>query len=197
MALVWFFYEGIRRGWVKPKNESWERDTVSKLLKVIIILGVVLGVVLIITAVMTMIMDIPPSYSYRDQPGALSRGPHFDYLVSISLLVMGLAMFIKPLEDVPLATIIGLACGAGAAFLLAMLIPKDIVSDQTLKWVLIIVFIVITSLIGAMIRVWIAGIEGVAKFISWPPIALVAAAFCLVEGFSVLLAGKTLFLIGG
>jgi hypothetical protein len=36
MALVWFFYEGVRRGFVKPKKEAWERDKVSRVLKIVI-----------------------------------------------------------------------------------------------------------------------------------------------------------------
>ena len=200
MALVWFFYEGVRRGFVKPKNEAWERDKVSRFLKVFVVLGIVLGVIMVITAILTMVKDIPPSNAYRDalltNPDANSRGNHFDWLTSISLLVLGLAMFIKPLEDVPIATIIGLAVGGGVALLLALLIPTDLVSDKTMKWVLVIVFIVITSLVGAMTKVWIDGIEGVAKFISWPPIALLIAAFCFIQGFAVLLVGYSLFLFG-
>ncbi len=171
------------------------RQSVS-FLKVFVVLGIVLGVIMVSTAILTMVKDIPPSFEYRDNPGTNSRDNHFDWLTSISLLVLGLAMFIKPLEDVPLATIIGLVAGAGVALLLAFLIPTDLISDTTMKWVLIIVFIVITSLVGAMTKVWIDGIEGVAKFISWPPIALFISAFCFIQGFAVLLVGYSLVLFG-
>ncbi len=171
------------------------RQSVS-FLKVFVVLGIVLGVIMVSTAILTMVKDIPPSFEYRDNPGTNSRGNHFDWLTSISLLVLGLAMFIKPLEDVPLATIIGLVGGAGVALLLAFLTPTDLISDTTMKWVLIIVFIVITSLVGAMTKVWIDGIEGVAKFISWPPIALFISAFCFIQGFAVLFVGYSLVLFG-
>lgn len=196
MALVWFFYEGVRRGFVKPKNEAWERDKVSRFLKGIVVLGIALGVIMIITAIFTMVMDLPPSDAYMENPGANSRGDHFDWLTSISLLILGLAMFIKPLEDVPLATIIGLIVGAGVAFLLALIIPTDLGANTTMKWVLIVVFIVITSLVGAMTKVWIDGIEGIAKFISWPPVALIISALCFIQGFAVLLVGYSLILFG-
>ena len=54
---------------------------------------------------------------------------------------MGLAMFIKPLQDVPIATIVGLVAGAAVALILAMIIPDDIVGSTTLKWILVITFI--------------------------------------------------------
>ena len=45
---VFRFYlpgEGVRRGFIKPKSEEWERDTVSRVLKIIILSGLVFGVI--------------------------------------------------------------------------------------------------------------------------------------------------------
>lgn len=191
MALVWFFYEGVRRGWIRRKKEDWEMDSVSRFLKFIIFLGVILGLITIITAIITMWLDIPPSYAYRDNPNA---GNHYDLLTSISLLVMGLAMFIKPLQDVPIATIVGLIAGAAVALLLAMVIPPTIVADTTLKWILVITFIAITSIVGALLKVWVDGVEAIAKFLSWPPVALIIAAYCIVQGLFVLVGGTSLIM---
>ncbi|MHA1776017.1 MAG: hypothetical protein DRO88_07465 [Promethearchaeia archaeon] len=188
MALVWFFYEGMRRGWIRRKKEDWEMDSVSRFLKFLIFLGIVLGLINVITAVITISLDIPPSFAYRD-----NVGNHYDLLTSISLLVMGLAMFIKPLQDVPIATIVGLIAGAAVALLLAMVIPSGFLSDSTVKWILVIVFVAITSIVGALLKVWVDGIEAVAKFLSWPPIALVLAAYCIVQGLFVLVGGTSLF----
>ncbi len=189
MSMIWFFYEGVRRGFVKPKNEAWERDRVSRVLKVIIFLGIVLGVILIITAIVTVVRDLPPSDAY-----AAKIGPHYDKLTSISLLVMGMAMFIKPLEDVPIATIIGLAMGAGVALLLGMFLPATLMENPAMKWVLIGVFVFVTTAVGVMLKVWVDGIEFVAKVLSWPPIAIILAAYCLVQGFGLWIAGYTLIL---
>ncbi|MCF2138641.1 MAG: hypothetical protein K9W44_01135 [Candidatus Lokiarchaeota archaeon] len=187
MALVWFFYEGMRRGWIRRKKEDWEMDSVSRFLKFLIFLGIILGLINVITAVITISLDIPPSYAYRD-----NIGNHYDLLTSISLLVMGLAMFIKPLQDVPIATIVGLIAGAAVALLLAMVIPSGFVSDSTLKWILVIVFVAITSIVGALLKVWVDGIEAIAKLLSWPPVALILAAYCIVQGIFVLVGGNTL-----
>lgn len=189
MAMIWFFYEGVRRGFVKPKNETWERDTVSRILKIIILLGIILGVIMVITAIMTMVRNIPPSYAYRD-----NIGDHYDLLTSISLLVMGLAMFIKPLEDVPMATIIGLIMGGAVALLLGMFLPADLMANPGMKWVLVGVFVFVTTAVGVMLKVWVDGIEFVAKVLSWPPVAIILAAYCLVQGFALWIAGYTLIL---
>ncbi len=193
MALVWFFYEGMRRGWIRKKKDEWEMDNVSRFLKFIIFLGILLGLINIITAVVTIWGNIPPSFAYRDNP-TLNAQNHYDLLTSISLLVMGLAMFIKPLQDVPIATVVGLVAGAAVALLLAMIIPDDILGGNTLKWILVITFIAITSIVGALLKVWVDGVEAVAKFLSWPPIALIIAAFCITQGLFVLVGGTSLIM---
>ncbi|MHA1673664.1 MAG: hypothetical protein ACTSYI_08545 [Promethearchaeota archaeon] len=194
MALIWFFYEGMRRGWIRKKKDEWEMDNVSRFLKFIIFLGIVLGLINIITAIITIWGNIPPSFAYRDNPIPDAQN-HYDLLTSISLLVMGLAMFIKPLQDVPIATIVGLVVGAAVALLLAMFIePTGFVSDTTLKWILVIVFVAITSIVGALLKVWVDGVEAVAKFLSWPPVALIIAAFCITQGLFVLVGGTSLIM---
>ncbi len=200
MALVWFGYEGVRRGFIKPKNESWERDTVSRVLKGIILLGLVLGVVVLTTGIMTMVLNMPPSYAYRDFGDVPLSQNHFDWLTSIALLVMGIAMFLKPLEDVPLASLIGMIAGAGVSFLLAMTIPQSLVETLSpyvnMKWVLFGIFAVVATIVGVALKFWVGSLETIAKVISWPPIALIAAAFCLTQGFMIWFTGNTLFMIG-
>ncbi len=195
MALVWFFYEGVRRGWVKPKGEEWERDKVSRSLKIIIGLGIILGVITLVTGIVTMVMNIRPSLAYERL-----NGSHFDWLTSIALLVMGVAMFLKPLEDLPLAALIGLAAGAGAALLVALILPQDLVARASeyinMKWVLFGLFALVATIVGVAIKFWLSSIEAISKFISWPPMALITAAFCLVQGFMVWIGGHTLIMIG-
>ncbi len=195
MALVWFFYEGVRRGWVKPKGEEWERDKVSRALKVIIGLGIILGVITLLTGIVTMVMNIRPSLAYERLYGS-----HFDWLTSISLLVMGVAMFLKPLEDLPLAALIGLAVGAAAALLVALILPQDFIATMNgfinMKWILFALFAIVATIVGVAIKFWLSSIEAISKFISWPPMALITAAFCLVQGFMVWIGGHTLIMIG-
>jgi len=196
MALVWFFYEGVRRGWVKPKGEEWERDKVSRTLKVIIGLGIILGVITLLTGIVTMVMNIRPSLAYESK-----HGSQFDWLTSIALIVMGIAMFLKPLEDLPLAALIGLAAGAASALLVALILPADFIEAANgyvnMKWILFGLFALVATIVGVAIKFWLSSIEAISKFISWPPMALITAAFCLVQGFMVWIAGEPLIMIGG
>lgn len=193
MALIWFFYEGVRRGWIRRKKDDWELDSVSRFLKFLIFIGIALGLVTIVTAVMTMIRNFAPSYAYAARYPDKEQA--FDLLTSISLLVMGLAMFIKPLQDVPIATIVGLVAGAAVALLLTMIIPDDLLGSSWVKWVIVGIFVLITSVIGALLKVWVDGIEAVAKLLSWPPVALIIAAYCITQGLFVLIGGQTLILL--
>jgi len=197
MALLWFFYEGVRRGWVKPKGEEFERDRVSRTLKVIIGLGIILGVITLLTGIVTMVMDIPPSFAYRDNP-IENANDHFDWLTSIALIVMGIAMFLKPLEDLPLAALIGLAAGAAAALLVALILPADFIEAANgyvnMKWILFGLFALVATIVGVAIKFWLSSIEAISKFISWPPMALITAAFCLVQGFMVWIGGRSLIM---
>ena len=200
MALVWFGYEGVRRGFIKSKNESWERDTVSRVLKIIILFGLVLGVVVLTTGIMTMVLNMPPSFKYRDFGGVALSQNHFDWLTSIALLVMGVAMFLKPLEDVPLASLIGIVAGAGVSFILALTIPQSLVTTLSpyvnMKWVLFGIFVVVATIVGVALKFWVGALETISKVISWPPFALLAAAFCLTQGIMIWSTGNTLLMIG-
>ncbi|UYP47234.1 hypothetical protein NEF87_003519 [Candidatus Lokiarchaeum ossiferum] len=200
MALVWFGYEGVRRGFIKSKNESWERDTVSRVLKIIILLGLILGVVVVATGIMTMVLDMPPSYAYRDFGDVPLSQNHFDWFTSILLLLMGVAMFLKPLEDVPLASLIGIIAGAGVALILALTIPQSLVTTLSpyvnMKWVLFGIFVVVATMVGVALKFWVGALEAISKVISWPPFALLAAALCLTQGFMIWITGNTLIMIG-
>ena len=198
MALTWFGYEGVRRGFIKPKSEEWERDTVSRVLKIIILSGLVFGVIVVITAILTMVMDMPPSYAYRDNT-ATGYGDHFDWFTSLLVLLMGVVMFLKPLEDVPMASLIGISAGAAAALLVAVLLPNGVIEDANgyvnMKWVLFGIFVGVATLVGLALKFWVNAITMVGKVISWPPFALIVGALCLAQGFSLWIGGHTLIML--
>ncbi len=208
MPLIWFLYGGVKNGWVRPRKgreNEWDRDKVSRTLKAIIYIGLIWGIILIGTGIVTMVLNIPPSYKFRDNVAygadellGITNG--FDWLISISLLAIGVAMFMKPLIDVPFATIIGIGAGAVASLVLAIVIPQtvtDILSEYVnMKWVLLGVFFLVATIIGLIFKFWIGALEAVSKILSWPPVALLLAIYCFVEGFMVLLTGNTLIYLG-
>lgn len=195
MMLVWFFYEGVRRGFVKPKNESWERDNVSRILKIIILLGIILGVIVVVTGIMTIFLRLPPSYAYRDRYSDLAKYRGFDLLTSVSLILLGLAMFLKPLEDVPVATFLAVIVAGLLGFLAIMFVPEAILQYKAMKYIIGAVCLLTGTMIAVLSKVWIDGVEFIAKVLSWPPFAMILATYCLVQGFMLWITGYTIILI--
>jgi len=61
--------------------------------------------------------------------------------------------------------------------------------------VLVIICVLVTSIVGALLKVWVDGIEAVAKLLSWPPVALLIASYCIVQGLFVLVGGQSLIVL--
>lgn len=196
MAFVWFLSEGYRRGgFLRPKKEEALHDELSTIFKIIVFLGIFIGLLVIATGIITIWLDIPPSENY-----AVNR-PHYDMLTSVSLILMGFAMFLKPFKDVPWAALLGIIGGCALGVYVCLAIPEnwlialELLGNWNSRYVYVVVFIVIASAFGVFIKFWFNGIEMVSRFISWPPIALIIAIYCLIQGFYVLIGGNTLWLI--
>jgi len=183
IALTWVGFERKRRGsFFRRKSES--ESTISKALRVILRLisysGVIVGILDIWAGSMGLILDIPPSFKY----GAIT--PHADHFTCIFLIVVGIAMFFKPINDLPLSSILGLMAGSATVFILALLIPDSAVEFIAVwinpKLLLIIIFIIITAIVAITVKFYIGVLQAISKFLSWPPIALVIMVFGFVQG---------------
>jgi hypothetical protein len=191
MAITWMGYETKRKqAFFKKrfKKEDWEEVEVSNFLKVLSYLGLVLGILFIWAAVVGWLNNIAPSniYDARFEPSV--EGP-FDWLTTISLLVVGIVMFLKPINDLPWAGMIGLLAGVGVAVLLAIIVPKDWFTNENVKWVVIGVGFVIATLVALAMKFWIGTLQSISRVLSYPPIALVVAVYCFVQGGLILLWG--------
>ncbi len=195
MTLIWFLYEGYRKdGFLRPKKEEWEYDTVSTILKILIFSGIFLGLLSIATAIVSMVYKIPPC----------SNCPEFtsyDKLTSITLLILGMIMFIKPLVDLPWATLLGSIIGAGTVLAVVLLMPNEAVEygtqeiDINLKWILLVIFLVIFSIVFTIVKLTLGWVEFLSKLIAWPPIALILSAFCFFQAIAVVGFGWSLTLL--
>ena len=183
IALTWVGFERKRRGsFFRRKSES--ESTISKALRVILRLisysGVIVGILDIWAGSMGLILDIPPSFKY----GAII--PHADHFTCIFLIVVGIAMFFKPINDLPLSSILGLMAGSATVFILALLIPDSAVEFIAVwinpKLLLIIIFVIITAIVAITVKFYIGVLQAISKFLSWPPIALVIMVFGFVQG---------------
>jgi hypothetical protein len=197
MAFIWMLSEGFRRGgFLRPKKEEAIHDEISTVLRIIVYIGIVLGIISVITGVVTIMLKLPPSNAYAAQ-----YGNTYDVLTSASLIIMGFAMFLKPMKDIPWAGLIGCVAGGLAGVIVVLSIPENwilalgLVTDWNMKYFLIVIFCVIATLTGILVKYWFSGIEMLSRFLSWPPVALIAGIYCLIQGFNVLIFGNTLYFI--
>jgi hypothetical protein len=191
MAITWFGYERKRRGSITKRKAEEEFD-VTKFLRGMSYIGLVLGIFVVWSGVVSLIMDIPPSHQYRDITENGSN--HF---TSIFLIVIGIAMFFKPISDLPLSSILGLIAGTVTAFVIALLVPDSVVTliggIINPKWLLVIIFIIVTVIVGLTAKFYIGILQKISKFLSWPPIAIIIVIFCLVQGFALWIFGVSIF----
>ncbi|TFG21997.1 MAG: hypothetical protein EU533_04775 [Promethearchaeota archaeon] len=196
VALTWLGYERKRRGSFtrrKAREEGEEKKfDVSRFLRVLSYLGIVVGILDIWAGAMGLILDIPPSFRYAaiTENGA-------DHFTSIFLIVIGVAMLFKPINDLPLASIISILAGSAAALLLAIFIPDSAV-EVIAYWInpklgLIIVFILVTAIVAVTAKFYIGLLQAISKFLSWPPIAFLIMIFCFVQGILLWGFGTSIF----
>lgn len=195
VAFSWVAFEWTRRGSFFKRKSDADRSSLSRLLRVLLRLisysGVIIGILDVWAGTMGLIQDIPPSFKY----GAIT--PHADHFTCIFLIVVGIAMFFKPINDLPVASIVGLLAGTAAAAALAAFIPQSVVvfiADYIdPKLVLIIVLIVVAALVALTAKFYIGVLQAISKFLSWPPIALVICVFGIVQGILLWGFGISLF----
>jgi len=197
IALTWVGFESKRRGsFFKRKSES--ESTISKFLRIILRIisysGVVVGILCIWAGAMGLILDIPPSFKYA----ALNIPPHTDHFTCIFLIVVGIAMFFKPVNDLPLSSILGLIAASATVFILALLVP-DAAVEFIAGWInpkllLIIIFIIVTALVAFIAKFFIKVPQAISKFLSWPPVAFVIMVFGFIQGILLWGFGISIFM---
>lgn len=184
VALSWLGFERKRRGSFFKRKSDEKESILSKslrnVLKIISFFGVIVGILNIWAGTMGLILDVPPSFKY----GAIT--PHADHFTSIFLIVVGIAMFFKPVKDLPLTSILSLLAASATVFILALLVPDSVVTFIT-PWInpkllLIIVFIIVTVLVGIVAKFFIKIPQAISKFLSWPPITMIIMVFGFVQG---------------
>ena len=134
--------------------------------------------------------NIPPSTKYGEVTGI-----HHDPLTTVSLIIIGLIMFIKPFKDVPFFAFIGLMVGIISATAFAAFIPAPIAEYygwNVQLWALII-GIIVTAVVGMTVKFYTNVFEWLAELFSLPPFALIIALYCLIQGFMIIIGGTSLY----
>ncbi len=188
MWLVYAIYETKRRGSVKNRKvEEWNFD-VTKFLKFFTYFGIVIGILSILSGVGGLILNQPPSVAY------LSDGASI--FTSVFLIILGILTLLKPLNDLPISSVLGILLASVVVVVAAFAIPDQVFEliavfiDPRLLFV--IIFIIIFAIVALTVKFYIGTLMAISKAISWPVLAFIVAAFCLLQGFLLLVIGVSI-----
>ena len=191
MWLVYAIYEAQRRGSVKKRKvEDWNFD-VTKFLKFLTYFGIIIGILSILSGVGGLVLDQAPSVAY-----SANTQDAKSLFVSIFLIIVGIFTLLKPLNDLPISSVIGILLASLIVVVAVSAIPDQVVELIAVfidpKLLLLIIFIVVFAIVALTVKFYIGVLMAISKAISWPVLAFVLAAFCLLQGFLLLVVGVSI-----
>jgi len=194
LGIMWLIYAAYetkrRKSFKKRKVEDWDFD-VTKFLKAITYIGFIVGILALISGFSGLMFDIPPSVAY-----ATTSEPSRNLFTSILLIVFGILTFVKPANDLPLASIIGVLAATLVIIILTLAIPQQLVDVIAVfvnpKIVLAIIFIIVFAIVALTAKFYVKVFMTISKAISWPPLAVIFAIFCFIQGFLLLVVGVSI-----
>ena len=194
LGIIWAIYvayETKRRGSFKTrKSEDWEFK-ITKFLKGLTYLGFLVGLFTILTGAAELMFDRPPTNRYEDVTENA-----VNIFTALMLIVLGVLTFVKPGNDLPLASLFGLVAASAVIIIITLVLPPEV--EQVIgafinfRLFLFIVFIIIFALIALIIKFYTSGFMAVSKALSWPPLAVIVAAFCFLQAFLLLVFGVSI-----
>ncbi|MHA1460943.1 MAG: hypothetical protein ACTSO8_05630 [Promethearchaeota archaeon] len=190
MWLVYAIYEAKRRGSVKERKvEEWNFD-VTKFLKFFTYFGIVIGILSMLSGVGGLILNQPPSRAFA------FNNPNASIFTSIFLIILGILTLLKPLNDLPISSVIGILLASLVVVVVSFSIPEQVVELIAVfidpRLLLVIIFIVIFAIVALTVKFYIGALMAISKAISWPVLAFIIAAFCLLQGFLLLVIGVSI-----
>ena len=192
LGLMWLIYASYeanrRKSWRKlTKVDDWDFD-ITQFLKVLSLLGYIVGILSIICGAAGLILDLPPSAAY-----SRVTAEEANTYASVFLIILGILTFMKPMNDLPIASIIGFAISTIITVaILAGLMYLGVNISSTIAIVLIVVFLVIFGIVGVIVKIYTDGLMLLSKIISFPPFAIILFLFCIVYGGALLIFGISL-----
>lgn len=165
--VVDLIYEARRREGIigKVYDDDWDFD-VTTVLKLLTTLFCISGIfITFIGAVGLITNQITRTISYT------------------LLLIIGILTCVKPLNDIPLASILGIlaATGVGLIMMTVISIFNLYISITTLV-ILIVVLIIIFIVVAIIAKFWLLPLEILSKIVSWPIVGMIGALFMLIMG---------------
>ena len=176
MWMIFGFYEGKRRGSFKERKvKDWDYK-ITKFLKILTFLGFFVGILAVIVGIVGIIYKVPPAPLFS---GA-------NYFTSILLIILGILTFLKPANDLPISSMLGLLIATIVTIIIIIIIPPKLyetIDVWGLRIVLVIIFIIVFSVVAIFVKFYSKALMTISKGISWPPIAIILAIFCFIQGF--------------
>ncbi len=192
MWLIYTIYETMRRGSFKERKvEDWNFD-VTKFLKILTYLGLVVGILSILSGVGGLILkDVAPSVAY-----ATNTQDARSMFTSIFLIILGILTLLKPLNDLPISSVIGILLASIVVVIVVLAIPDQLVQVIAIfidpRIVLAIIFIFVFAIVALTVKFYIGTLMSISKAISWPVFAFIIAIFCLLQGFLLVVIGVSI-----
>ena len=199
LGIMWFVYAAYetkrRKSFKKRKVEDWDFD-ITRALKILTYIGFIIGLLGLISGVAGLMFDIPPSTAYEANAIKLGEDPGRSLFTSIILIVFGILTFVKPANDLPLASLIGILAASLVVIVIALAIPQVVVDFIAVvidpKILLAILFIIIFAIVALTAKFYTKAFMAISKAISWPPLAVIFAIFCFIQGFLLLVIGVSI-----
>ncbi len=169
-AASWLLEKFARRAPVVGK-------LVSSLVKATSLFGFFVGVLLLVTAASTWSVQ------------AWDSGTRY------LLIVTGLALFLKPLKDIPWAALIGLAVGGLCVGFVFLLYPlPDTVFSISSTWIYLAIFLIPALFAYVLFKFAEDVLRLVGTILAFKPVAVALGLICITQGILMLL-NKSLFTI--
>lgn len=194
LGIIWAIYvayETKRRGSFKTrKSEDWDFK-ITKFLKGLTYLGFLVGLFSILTGAAELMFDRPPTNRYEDVTENA-----VNIFTALMLIILGILTFVKPGNDLPLASLFGLVTASAVIIIITLVLPPEV--EQVIgafinfRLFLFIVFIIIFALIALIIKFYTSGFMAVSKALSWPPLAVIVAGFCFLQAVLLLVFGVSI-----
>ncbi len=154
-------------------------EPVSWLAKIISLFDFFIGILLIITAAV--------AWS--------AEAPQVDGGTRYLLIVTGIALFLKPIKDIPWATLVGVVVGGFCAGFVYLFYPlSETVYGVSSIWIYLLIFFIPALFVYLLFKFMENMLRLVGTILTFRPVSLTLGLVCITQGI-LMLFERSLFLI--
>ena len=154
-------------------------EPVSWLARIISLFGFSVGILLIITAAVAWSVE----------------APQVDGGTRYLLIVTGIALFLKPIKDIPWATLVGAVVGGFCVGFFYLFYPLSVtVYGVSSTWIYLLIFFIPALFVYLLFKFMEDVLRLVGAILTFKPVSLTLGLVCITQGI-LMLFEKSLFLI--